>query len=205
MAISDNEKRLLQEFVKQLNDKLVRAIPQIRKEVANECDLRIRNSPEYDSLLYGSLKTELGVDSAPQRLNDILNIWLESIRVQLSPFKVVGTRIEGGLQITGMDTTDFQQSKHSSPANITLKDGSVWPWLEVLVLGSQPIYGYYYTLPNRHEAEYSRAGGFQRKKIGASWQLSGEYSGVEKDNFVTRSLKRIETRLAEIIQGAIDV
>lgn len=103
-----------------------------------------------------------------------------------------------------MDTTSFDLSNHSYPAHISLSDGTTWDWLEMLLLaGDRMVNNFYYTLPNKHEAPYSRAGGFMRKKIAAHWSVPKEFSGVENDNWVTKSLAGFDSSLIQILERVL--
>lgn len=200
MAISDNEKRLLVEVAKQLNEKLSKAIPLIRKQVQNIISTRIRASEEWSSIQFGKLHSELGVDNAAQRLDDILTIWIDGTKVELVKVQVINNRLDGGLRITGAGRTDFSDTLSHSSAHIQIDNGT-FDWLEMLLLaGDRVISDYYYTIPNKYEVPYSRTGkGIMRHKTGSQWSLSPEFKGKENDNFVTRSLQGIENDIEQML------
>lgn len=199
MPIIDNEKQVLKEVARQLNEKLSKAIPLIRKQVQNIISTRIRASEEWSSIQFGKLHTELGVDNAAQRLDDILTIWIEGTKVELVKVQVINNRLDGGLRITGAGRTDFSDTLTHSSAHIQIDNGT-FDWLEILLLaGDRVISDYYYKIPNKYESPYSRAGGYMKHKTGSHWSLSPEYKGKENSNGVTRSLQGIENDIEQML------
>lgn len=205
MALDRNERAILGELARQVNSKLSKAIPAIRKELQRELRQRLFDSPEYNSLLFGQLHMELGVNDASARLEEIINVWIDSTKVELVPVKITGNGLSGGLKIVSLGRDDFQDVIELSSAYISLERGGRFPWLEYLMLeGDKTVYDYYYTLPTPSEIPYSRAGGIMRAKEGSRWKFNSEYKGRKDDNWITRILEgNFQDKLEKIIEGAL--
>lgn len=146
----------------------------------------------------GQLRAELGIDDI-SRLDTILQVWLDSIKVDLISFRVAGNGLTGGLTIHGCGLKDATDLDSYLASRIRLKEGE-WPFMKVLLTaGSSVVVNDYGFFPaNSYEAPYSRSGvGIMRSGINRRWSVPAWAAGtISGDNFVTRALQGFDIFLS---------
>ena len=99
----------------------------------------IESQGEYQSLLRGELKDELGIPNPASRVNAIVDAWINNVEVNTRPVSVSGSGLKGGIFI-GMIKQDYSDVLGMDQATIVdQKTGSVIPWLYWLLLGGGDI------------------------------------------------------------------
>lgn len=180
----------------------------IQVDIANLTDQLIKETPEYASLLSGQLMGELGLADPRSKMNAILAAIRNGIQVWTTPLRVVGRRIDGGLNI-GVLTENYREILDLAEASyVSEPSGSTIPWLSWLIGAGDRIIVFNYDVePALTPAQRSRS---RSKKAlmfkGKGWRVPPNFSGVWTDNFLTRAfdVAGVESRLDLIVQNQIN-
>lgn len=167
----------------------------------------IKSSPEYNSLISGELRYELGVPDASSRIETIFNIWFSNIDVSIKQPKLSGNGISGKISISFIksDLSDILSSDIATI--IDSNTGSNVNWLEWLsVAGDKTIITDYDILvgPNPR----SRTGqAIMKISSGKKWKVPSNFSGTLNSNWITRAIdsnaSNIEQEIQNILQSAL--
>lgn len=191
------DRDILSAISRHLNKALSKSSGIIESEIKKLVFEELLASPEVASVTGGQLYAEFGDPDAPSKITDVIAWVVQNIFVQITPVRRAGTTLTGALRIgfAGEISSVFPMGKY------TTKDGTELPWLEwLLTLGDRIIV-------IEHEVTYdnpakSRTGGATMKK-GRGWSIPAEYSGVEDDNFITRSIQGAFAKAGPIISKGI--
>lgn len=178
------------EVNKALKIVVAKARPMIVREVQVLFKRAVESSPEYQSLLYGKLMNEFGIEDSARKLSDIMKVWLESINTEYN------TR--SGVLTINMCLSDFRDVLGLEAASIITEKGTELEWLRWLLLdGDKTIVRDFHI---EYNPLYSRTDSDIMVK-GGSWKVPAEFSGSLGDNFVTRALDTIsDETISNIIQ-----
>lgn len=151
----------------------------------------LEGSPSYKSILNGvmegELKGELGVTRGAEELGRVVEILQKTIVVQVKLPKLVGKKIDGGIQIAAVPT-DMEVLLSSDVGQYLTKKGVDIPWLNwLLTKGGLPIIKGFKISDERPSA--SRTGLLTMKKASNdAWKVPPSHAGTLQDNFITRAL-----------------
>ena len=157
-------------------------------------------TPEYQSIIQGKLKAQLGIPESDTRILSIIDTWVNNISVKVktgtSPLLLIDIgliRTDYGDVLSLPQATYTYRSKHGQ--------GEI-PWLKWLLLeGDKRIITKYEFSSNPRG---SRTGmGIMVRKSRGSWQVPPEFSGTSVDNFATRALGNIESVIDKIVEKAV--
>jgi hypothetical protein len=193
------------EVIKEIVKKIKQQAERIRSTVTLELQRYVRealvSAPEYQSILQGKLRAELGIPNPDVRIMTIVDTWVNNIKVKVeagsSPFLTVDI---GMIQEDYGDVLSLPGAAYEYES---YRGGGVIPWLEWLLLeGDRRIVNRYEFTSN--VTRNSRTGmGIMISKRRGSWQVPPEYSGTSADNFALRALSGVETAIDQIIEKAI--
>ena len=160
----------------------------------------IFNSPEYVSLVSGTLRLELGIPDASSKINGLINTWISNIVYDVKPPAITSKQIIGKFTVRAIKS-DFSDVLGSNYAYVmdNLRGYSL-PWLEWLLLdGSKTIISSYDVFfgPNPR----SRTGGAVMKLSTSGWKIS-EFSGTQDNNWITRALDTTSQDVENLLQKA---
>ena len=189
---------------KEVTTKVKRVAPRIKTRVTEEIRIAVREAlvatPEYQSILQGKLRAQLGIPDANTRIITIIDTWVNNISVKVktgtSPLLLIDIgliRTDYGDVLSLPQATYTYRSKHGQ--------GEI-PWLKWLLLeGDKRIITKYEFSSNPRG---SRTGmGIMVRKSRGSWQVPPEFSGTSVDNFATRALGNIESVIDKIVEKAV--
>lgn len=164
------------------------------------------SSPEYNSLLNGKLRSELGLDNAAARVENIIQYWANNYIGQFKPITLVGTKLKFDASIQHIES-DMQDIAGHTDA-IVFSNGKVVPWLEWLLLKGNSILVDDYILSYNlsvQDKQYSRSGdALMRKRIGGSFSISPEFAGNINDNWTTRVVNNIKNQIDLILIKTVE-
>lgn len=151
-----------------------------------------------NSLLHGRLRGEVGLNKAQSRIDAILQVWVNSLKVN-TILATPSFSVKAGYRIE-MIQADYSDVFGLPEANVRTKDGSL-PWLKwLLVYGNQIIVSDYIvdvvpgTIKDRSGTDMimvpSKSGG---------WSVPPEFAGTSNNNFVTQIIDRISVEIQKII------
>jgi hypothetical protein len=160
--------------------------------------------PEYNSLISGKLKYELGVPDASERLNRIYDFWAKSAIIKSSPISVKRSSLSGGFSLS-MIKSDFSDILGLSETSITDDiSGSIIPWFRWLLLDGDKILVRDYRVrmgPN----ERSRTGlAIMVSSEKNNWRVPSEFAGTINNNWITRSIEKIDSSILNMLENELE-
>lgn len=162
----------------------------------------IYNSPEYQSLIGGSLRLEFGIPNANSKIAELIDFWINNMQFTYNPPVISGSKIKSSFSIE-MIKADFSDVLGADAAQvIDLSRGYSLPWLEWLVLdGSKIIVPKYDVVigPNPR----SRTGLALMRESTNNWRVPPEYAGTISDNWITRAIDSVSTDIMDTLEGAL--
>lgn len=190
----------LQENITQIINK---ALPRIETDLKNLVADALRQEPEYQSLLGGTLKAEFGIsDSASveriiEALTSTLNITQEQVEIGRNSLK-------GGFSITMMKSDDMDGVIFLDSASVVdTQRGYSLPWLEWLLYeNNRPIVKNY--LVDYTNSPYSRSGLAIMVPDDSNWRVPPQFAGSTRNNWTTRAISRIESNIYNTIISNIE-
>ena len=194
-------KKAMAQIASSLNRALMHAVPIVGTKIKALVGQAIQSSPEWKELHGGILQAELGVPQSSARLKEILDIWMNSLRITRVPVKLTGTKISGGFAI-GMIEQNWADVLSSPSASYVTEKGTLINWLEwLLIAGDKTIISKYYFTSHVGPKAKSRTGlGIMRQNNKSRWHVPREFSGTAQNNFVTRSLDKIAPLIIQTMQ-----
>lgn len=162
----------------------------------------IESEPEYQSLISGKLKYELGIPDSTL-ITNIVSIWVNNIVVENQPIKISGDEIVGGFTIN-MIKSDYSDVLSSAGAQITDSNtGSKIPWLDWLLLRGGEI------LVSNYEVKFganprSRSGNAIMISSKKDWRMPPEFAGTAEDNWVYRAISKLDSNIPNIIRQELE-
>ena len=209
LTIKETDAQISREINKRIAQKLSSALrsaaPLILSEVKDVVRDAIVSSPEYRELFGGSLQAELGVPSAGTRIDRSLDMWLDSIEIEIERPKFSIRGVTAGLSIVGI-RDGYADALGTSDASYTTEKGKVIPWLQWLLLeGDRAIIADYTFSSDIGTGQRSRTGlGVMRQDRSRRWRVPPQFSGTSTNNFVTRSLASVAIQIEKSIQFYIE-
>lgn len=194
------ENKILNALLPEIADTMKSASKSITKNIKELVIQAIQNSPEYSSLISGSLKAEFGIPDAEQRLIELLNIWINNINVTFQPATISNSKIKSSFKLE-LIRSDLSDVLGSDAAIIidNLSGKSVY-WLEWLSLSGDKSILKDYTIvyaPSRR----SRTGlAVMRSQSGSRWKVPSEFSGTINNNWITRAIDSVSDEIQKIIE-----
>lgn len=187
---------LLPDVTKHMNKMIV----YIKQNLPDIVSNAITSSPEYESLVGGQLKYELGLVDADSKIEGLLDIWMNNIEYLYEPPSIMGSRIKGSFS-ANMIKIDFRDVIYTQFAEMqdTIRGYSL-PWLQWLLLdGNANIVDNYSVVmgPNRR----SRTGN-AIMKMGGSWRVPPQFAGTINDNWITRALDSAQGEIQQLLDKA---
>lgn len=200
---SEIAKNINEILAKQINRRLPRVFARSQDVIKEQVLSGIRNQPEYQALISGSLKHEFGLPDAGSRVESILKTLEQSMVVKYE--KSLGTPggVRGGFIIEFIKA-DYSDILSSPEATFTTEKGSNLEWLNwLLVQGDNSIVlGYEFVIGS---SVFSRTGsGIMKSNLSGFWRVPPEYAGTLDNNWITRGILSVESiiekYLVELIQ-----
>ncbi len=196
------EKRILDAIVSIMSDAFQKIRPMLVNRIQQLVKDAIVTEPEYQSLISGQLKAELGIDSN-LKIADIVDTWVSTIDVQIQPVQASGSRIIGGISIS-MIKEDYSDVLSKDSASITdANTGSVVPWLYWLLLAGGDILIHNYVVKMGSYAN-SRSGNAIMVSSKENWRMPPQYAGTANNNWVYRAISKLDSQIENILQTELE-
>ena len=211
------KQKLMQGLQNRLKRRLSTIANRIQKQVRVVLEQAIKGQDEYVALTGrgANLKTELGLNNAQQRVDGIIEIFLNGLVVTTKPFSIRGSTIKGGLSLRM--TTTYAELTNNELAiiryNPPQRTGRVGPdfgkfvshrsevsfsWLEsLLLLGSKVLVKDFDV--SFDVGEGRSGGGIMVASPGARWSVPVEFQGTREDNWFTRAFAGVEEKIIKIV------
>jgi hypothetical protein len=195
MSPSETYDAILKAIAKELNRALGQAVTPIRNRIGILIAERLTQSPEYDSLLKGALRSELGVVDAAFVIQRVIQNLSAGCRVTSQGVKPLGGEVHGGLRIEILKG-DYSEVL-AADGSYRSEGGYIIDWLEWLTLRGQEVLVLDHRISYGHPAR-SRTDSAIMVRSG-TWQVPPEYSGTSQDNWITRALYPLEKVIPAVI------
>lgn len=200
---SDKLNRLaLKAFQKKMSKIMIKASREITREVRKLIKSSIRDQPEYSSLDNGELAAHFGLKNGRQKIERIIDIWAGNFIVKQTKATVGSGLVSFKMEIKAV-RSDYSDVLTEEAATVRTKKGDILPWLEwLLKFGDRVII-------RDFEIDFNPISGtrsgqaYMRKKAGGTWSVPPQFSGTQRNNFVTRAFKDLDSKLENIIKKAI--
>lgn len=195
---------ILDSIVDHIDQALSKSISYIKVDLETLVLDAIRHQPEYNSLISGQLKYELGIVSAYD-VDKILSQIFDTIKIIKRNTSYNNSGITGGLIIEILSNDDLQKLTEL-PAGFVVdtKRGYSLPWLRwILLEGAKPIVKNYEVKigPNK----FSRTGMAVMIDSNESWSVPNAFAGTINNNWITRGIDSINNQSVEnIIQNRLE-
>lgn len=193
---------VLEQMFEQLNKAIQTSIPKIKLSTQELLKTAILSEPEYGALTSsrGPLRIEFGIED-PSMVNLAIDNIVNTVNIKATKLKIGNLGISGGFVLTAIPKDELEMISKSF-SQFTEKGVSL-EWLRWLLYeGANPIVrGYSVRIAeNRH----SRTGGALMVQSKKSWRVPATYIGTAKNNWITRSIDKIEDQITSLIQTSIE-
>lgn len=192
----------LEQLSEQLNKAIQASIPKIKLATQELLKTAILSEPEYGALTSarGPLRIEFGIED-PSLVNFAIDNIVNTVNIKATRLKIGNLGISGGLVLTAIPQDELEMISKSF-SQFTEKGVSL-EWLRWLLYeGANPIVrGYSVRIG---ENRYSRTGGALMVQSKKSWRVPATYIGTVKNNWITRSIDKIEDQITGLIQTSIE-
>lgn len=157
----------------------------------------IISAPEYDSIRSGLLKAHFGLVNGNKVADAVVNFY-KNINIEYYQPSISNNNIKGKFILNMVDSS-FNDIIVQDFASFTTENGSELNWLEWLLLfGDKAIIKDYSislgAYPN------SRTGlAIMKGQTGGKWRVPGQFSGYQNNNWITRAIDSIDTKVEDIL------
>lgn len=196
-------KRLRQKLLDRTSQQITiffnRAIPRIKKIVQDEIRKGFDESDEVQSMIYGVLRSQLGLTEPKGKIKQIVDTFVNSIGVSVKRPRVVKSELLAELEIR-VGSPSYEHilgipaaQQERTDAQRTAVTGPPLEWLRWLLMegSNRIIIGFTYRKMNRIGRSGLRGVMVQqRKHPGRSWSVPPEYQGYPDNNFITRLIDK---------------
>jgi hypothetical protein len=197
------QSKILDAIAQQLRAGFKKASQDIKKQLQSIVRKAIQSQPEYNSLLSGQLKDELGIPNPTTRVNAIVDVWAENVEIITTPVSVAGSRIKGGISI-GMIKQDYADVLGMDEATIIDRQtGSAVPWLYWLLLGGGDVLVKDYAI-KIGPSKRSRTGNAVMVKSLKNWRMPAQFVGVAGNNWVYRAISELDSQIETMLQSELE-
>lgn len=194
-------KHILESLAKEVTGRLQKAARPIEVATRRILVEYIHNSPTYQAMLTGDLRSELGLENAEQDLAQITRIIQSSVHITHKHTSVSQNGINGGFFLYAIQS-DYQDLLNSEAASYSYfskkknKDVEIH-WLDWMLTHGDRIIVLEHELEVK--PEFSRTDKYIMTKRGVGWKVPSQYSGIITDNFITKSIAQLEQPLEDLI------
>lgn len=190
--------------VKEIIDKIKKEADKIRLTITDKLRKTVMESlvatPEYQSIVQGKLRAELGIPNSNDRIIQVIDTWVNNMVVKVKASKDPFLQIEIGM-IQG-DYGDVLSLPAAQYTYSSQRGGGTIPWLKWLLLEGDKRIIAKYEFSNNPRGSRTGTGIMVSKDKGA-WQVPPEFAGTDVNNFATRALDGIENKIDKIVETAI--
>jgi hypothetical protein len=204
IKIKENTQELTRLILNALRDDITKFLSGVANNGQSKIQDLIRhtllNCPEMIDAKNGDLRSELGLENAEQKIDGIINVWVNNIVVTPKQTIISGNGLNAGFTL-GIIRSDFSDVLSQAEAVQITEKGQDLPWLRWLLLDGTGIIIDDYDL--KIKPDTSRTGKYIMVPSSRYWGVPYQYAGTIDNNFVTRALDGIKDQIDEIIYGSL--
>lgn len=200
---SDIQKQILNLLKDTMDKAFKQSLPKIKHRVKQEVKDAIVTEPEYQSLIGGKLKYEFGIPSS-QKIESIIDIWINNITINYSGIKIGGRGLSGSLSL-GMIRSSYDDVLANDGATVVdSQSGAVLPWLEWLLLYGGKIIVRDYKVQIAPNSRSRTGMAIMVQSGGSNWRVPPEFAGTASNNWITRALDKIDSKITDILEEELE-
>ena len=193
---------ILNSIISDLRQTIAKSIPKISSDLKILIKEALKEEPEYQSLVGGKLRAEFGIPDA-SNVDLVVEALGNTLEVTQKPLNAAASGITGGFTIYMMRSSDMGGIIYTDIASIIDSKGYSIPWLEWLLLKNNQI------LVKNYEVQYtnnprSRSGMALMYPSNSNWRVPPEFAGSITNNWTTRAVDRIESKVYDTIKKHIE-
>lgn len=193
---------VLSELARQLKETFALARPSIINRTKDMVRDALKQEPEYQSLISGKLRAELGVPNASS-IDFIVDALVDTLDMIVDPVTFNNSGLKGGFTLQMIQSDNISGIIAMDAATVTDNNGQKLPWLEWLLLrGNQIIIRNYEVRmgPN----PYSRTNMAIMIESKKNWRVPMEFAGTITNNWTTRALDKVSSQIVDNIINSIE-
>lgn len=194
-------KSIVEALLPQVNKYMLEVVKNLKTTIPPIIEQSIRNSPEYESILVGQLKYELGIPDPYSKLDGIIKIWLNNIEYNYVKPILSNNIIKTSFSVN-MIKSDFSDVLSTDFALVSdnIRNYDL-PWLQWLLLdGRKTIVPEQEVVFGQNKA--SRTGFAVMRPSNKSWKVPAFYSGTIGNNWITRAIDSSSPQIETALIGA---
>lgn len=205
LKLLDSDSQIKMEILSALKVLLDKALIKLANRIEPKIRIllrqALRNEPEYVSLTNGVLRKEFGIADISNVDIAIDNI-VNSMDLSIQSVSIKSSKVSGGISLSIVPNNLSGIIDDTSAFVIDSERGYSLPWLEwlltkggsIIVRGFEVQYG-----PNPR----SRSGDAIMISSSSNWRVPSEFSGTPKNNWITRALSTIETKIIKVLEDEL--
>lgn len=193
---------ILNALISDIQKTIDRSIPKITNELKILIKEALKQEPEYQSLVNGKLKAEFGIPKS-ENVDLVVEALGNTLEIKQSQIKISSRGIEGGFSIFMLKSDDMSGLIYTDIASSIDESGYSIPWLEWLLLKNNQILVKNYSVKYTNSSR-SRSGMALMFPSNENWRVPPEFSGSQKNNWTTRAIDRIESKVYNTIKQSIE-
>ena len=208
VKIVESEKYIAQQIMQAIASHLQQGVdkakPRIITGLQDLLRKAIMDQPEYNALLNGDLRRELGIPQAHSAVASIVDAWVNNFSVSSTPIVAQNNYIKGGFSIS-MVRSDYEDVLGLPESTIIDQNtGSVVPWLSWLLLAGGDILVRNYEVKFVQPTPRSRTQTAVMVSSKKNWRMPAEYAGTTKNNWVYRAISTLENKIPSMIKTELE-
>lgn len=199
---SQIQQSIMEALLPQIDDYMKDTISITRKELGPILRNAIMNTPEYESLISGKLKYELGIPDGGNKIAGLLDIWTKNLYIEYVSPKIMSGKIKSSFSIS-LVKSSFDDVLSTDFAYVV---DNIYqyrlPWLEWLLLEGNKI------IVKKQEVVMgpnprSRTGFALMRGSNKNWKVPAEFAGTIRDNWITRAIDNTEEDVNNLLERAL--
>lgn len=198
IAESSNEiERLIHKVIQeQFKKKVGGIISKLEERISVIIYHALSSQPEWNSIISGALKGELGVLDGSTALFNILDTILQNIQIKV---EYKSNPVISTVSIIGVNQN--YHDLYSLPTSFfTSENGSIIEWLRWLLEGGDGVIVIGYDFVPGYLGRTKQ--GYMREGLG--WSVPSQFAGSVGDNFITRAFLEAQPNLEKTINEAFN-
>jgi len=206
IKILENNKKIQTLITKALKKDIDKKMVQAANKMVRPIRILVRTSlnkqPEYIELDNGILAAHFGLPDGRNRIDRIIDTWVNNITVRTKKSFFRQQQISSGLSV-GIVKRDYSDVLSEAASIVTTNKGQPLPWLEwLLKFGDQTIIRDFDISFN--PIGRSRSGlAIMIQEPGGRWGVPPQFAGTATNNFATRALDDASDKLIDIIINSL--
>jgi len=206
--ILESDNQITRSILEIIRDHLQKSLDKskigITKNLKKMLKNALTNQPEYQSLISGKLRKELGIPNG-SRVNSIIDKWIETISIDSTKLVIQNNQIFGKFSISMVKEDYADVLSMSESTIIDANTGSQVPWLSWLLLGGGGILVSNYFVKTVNPTPRSRTGQtIMIKSDKKNWRMPPEFAGVAKNNWVYRAISTLDDKIEVMMQQELE-